>query len=67
MFKDLINAIRNKRIQRLIKKTHIWQTTQIDFLETCVKQHFNSARSIRAWLDEIEQTEKINKSIDKQV
>lgn len=56
--KDFINTIRNKRIQRLIKKTHIWQTTQIDFLEVCVKQHLNSARSIRAWLDEIEQTER---------
>jgi hypothetical protein len=54
MFKNLINTIRNKRIQRLIKKTHLWQTTQIDFLNASVKQHFNSIRSIRAWLEEIE-------------
>ena len=54
MLKDLMEKIRNKRIQRLVKKTHLWQTTQIEFLIQSAKQHKGSINSLRFWLDEIE-------------
>ena len=54
MLKDLMEKIRNKRIQRLVKKTHLWQTTQIEFLIQSAKQHKGSSNSLRFWLDEIE-------------
>ena len=54
----LIQNIRNKRIQRLVKKTLLYSTTEYDIIERMVKQHYGSIDTIRSCLEHIAQTEK---------